>query len=378
MPSPQTIDVDALLAPISDEAPGGIDPRSDASANSLYYRVKDARNAARSAERAAVETGGGQPEEWDTVVEAAVEVLSGHAKDLEISAWLIEGLVRRNGFDGLRDGLKVMTGIITAFWDECFPELDEDGVEGKLSAVAGLTGSGAPGTLIQPIRLIPLTHGAQWDFSLWSFEQANDLEKVTDAARKQERIDNGSVTMDQFLQSVAETPATEFLALTQAVDDCLAALAELSDALDTVAGAQAPSVSGLRDILQEINSSVRHFAADKLVSVAGVEADTSEESAPEGAEGAGAGSEIAGGTTAVRRVNGYASREEALAEITRIAGYFRKTEPHSPISYTLEDAVRRARMSLPELLGELTEDPSHTQRILMAAGIRTLEPESSG
>jgi type VI secretion system protein ImpA len=39
----------------------------------------------------------------------------------------------------------------------------------------------------------------------------------------------------------------------------------------------------------------------------------------------------------------------------------------------LEEAVRRARMTLPELLSELSEDPAHIQRILMAAGIRNVE-----
>lgn len=372
--SPQVIDVEALLAPISEEAPAGVDPRSDTSANSLYYRVKDARNSARSAERASVDFGGPPPEEWGTVIEAASEVLAGHAKDLEIASWMIEGLVRLEGFHGLRDGMKVMTGIVSGFWGQCFPELDEDGVEGKVAAIAGLSGSGAVGTLIQPLRLTPLTHGSQWSFSYWSYEQANDLEKVTDPTRKQERIDNGAVTMEQFLQSVAETPASVFQALTEVIDECLVGLAEMSAAFDAVAGTEAPPVSGLRDILEEINSSVRYFAAEKLASAAYDQADVAEE--VPGESGQSAGPEGADGTAVVRRINGYASREEALAELTRIAGYFRKTEPHSPISYTLEDAVRRARMSLPELLGELAEDPAHIQRILMAAGIKPLEAES--
>jgi type VI secretion system protein ImpA len=76
------------------------------------------------------------------------------------------------------------------------------------------------------------------------------------------------------------------------------------------------------------------------------------------------------------RVGGFASRNEALGELTRLASYFRKTEPQSPISYTLEEAVRRARLTLPELLAELSEDPSHVQRILLAAGIRNLDAPS--
>lgn len=115
---------------------------------------------------------------------------------------------------------------------------------------------------------------------------------------------------------------------------------------------------------------MRHFAADKLAAAA-YNGTSDEDVVAAPAETAGEGGVAA--APVVRRVEGYSSREEALAELVRIAAYFRKTEPHSPISYTLEEAVRRARMTLPELLAELAEDPTHIQRILMAAGIRNGE-----
>jgi type VI secretion system protein ImpA len=362
------VDIDGLLNPIPGDLPAGADPRSDTSSSSLYYRTKDARNAARSAERASVESGGPAPEEWGIVLDTATEILANQAKDLEIASWLVEALVRHYGFAGLRDGLKILTGIAANYWGQCFPELDEDGVESKVAAVAGLNGAGAVGTLIQPVRLTPLTHGSLASFSLWSYEQATDLEKLTDEARKQARIDAGAVTMEQFQQSVAETPSGEFVATTKLVEECLAALAEMAGAFDSVAGVDAPPVSALRDILEQVNSAVRHFAADKLAAAAYSAPDEqlAQAEAQPAAEGGAA-------QTPVRRIDGYASREEALAELVRIAGYFRKTEPHSPISYTLEEAVRRARMSLVELLTELSEDPAHIQRILMAAGIRSTE-----
>jgi GNAT superfamily N-acetyltransferase len=43
MTTPPVLDVEALLAPISDEAPSGVNPREDISPSSLYYQIKDAR-----------------------------------------------------------------------------------------------------------------------------------------------------------------------------------------------------------------------------------------------------------------------------------------------------------------------------------------------
>jgi type VI secretion system protein ImpA len=374
MALPQVIDIDALLAPISEEATAGVDPRADTTSSSLYYKTKDARNAGRSAERAAVEIGGPPPDEWSVVADTAMEILSTRSKDLEIAAWLVEAALRLEGFPGLRDGLKVITGIVTNFWDACFPEIDEDGVEGKVSAIAGLSGAGAIGTLIQPIRLVPLTQGSLASYSLWNYEQANDLEKITDPARRQERIDNGAVTMAQFEQSVAETPVTYISDIVAGLEEALASLAEMDAAFDAVAGVDAPPVSALRELLQEILGAVRHFAANRLVLAVSQQPD---EVAPDVVEAVADGQ---AGTTVVqvRRVEGYQTRDDALAELVRISAFFRKTEPHSPISYTIEDAVRRARLTLPELLSELAEDPAHIQRILLAAGIRPTEPASSG
>ena len=115
MPLQPVIDIDALLAPISDEAPGGSNPRADSSAASLYYRVKDARNAARSAERGTLELDAGAPEEWDLVLTSSVTLLSTQAKDLEVASWMTEALVRLEGFAGLRDGLTVIRGLVERF-----------------------------------------------------------------------------------------------------------------------------------------------------------------------------------------------------------------------------------------------------------------------
>ena len=71
-----------------------------------------------------------------------------------------------------------------------------------------------------------------------------------------------------------------------------------------------------------------------------------------------------------------ASREEALRSLAAIAEFFRRTEPLSPLSYTLQEAVRRARMSWPELLEEIVPDAGQRSQILLSLGIRP--PPSEG
>ncbi len=52
MSTEPTIDFESLLSPISEEAPCGVALKDDPAESHLYYAVKDAREAARTAERA--------------------------------------------------------------------------------------------------------------------------------------------------------------------------------------------------------------------------------------------------------------------------------------------------------------------------------------
>ena len=64
------------------------------------------------------------------------------------------------------------------------------------------------------------------------------------------------------------------------------------------------------------------------------------------------------------------SRDDALKTLETIATFFRRTEPASPLAYTLDDAIRRARLTWPELLEEVVPDVSVRQAILTSLGIR--------
>ena len=65
-------------------------------------------------------------------------------------------------------------------------------------------------------------------------------------------------------------------------------------------------------------------------------------------------------------------------QLEEIAEWFRRMEPHSPLAYTLTDAVRRARLPLPELLAEVLPDEAARTTMLTMLGIRTPEPRPPG
>ena len=99
-----------------------------------------------------------------------------------------------------------------------------------------------------------------------------------------------------------------------------------------------------------------------------------EAAADEAGDAGGGGAGGGGGRAGTARPGTFETREQAFAMLLAVAKFFRDREPHSPLSYTLEEAVRRGRLPLPDLLAELLGDLETRNRLLMNAGIKPPEP----
>ena len=94
MSSPGVLDIMALLAPIPGESPAGSDLRASRRSASSFAMLKQARTAARTAERkvaVAEDDSQGLRPNWRPVHELATKVLSDESKDLEVAAYLDRG-----------------------------------------------------------------------------------------------------------------------------------------------------------------------------------------------------------------------------------------------------------------------------------------------
>jgi type VI secretion system protein ImpA len=363
-------DLARFLQPIEGDNPAGVDLREDFSPSSAYYRLRDARAEARAAERAmdATPEETAVPPQWRTIEDLAARALESQSKDLEVAAWYTEALLRHHGFDGLAAGIKLMHGLVDAFWDTIFPRPDEDGLETTVAGVAGLNGVGGDGTLAQPIRKVALFRDVQGrPIALWQIEQADALQSL-EPDRRQARIAAGALSLDMIEKSAAQMPREHWAALIPAVREALAAWQALGEALDAKAGSAAPPTSAVRGLLDAVLAAALRFAGANA---------PGEAEAAEAASGGPAGEAAAGGGAPARgpaRPGEIASREDALKLLDEVARWFRRVEPHSPLSYTLEEAVRRGRMTLPELLQETLQDDTARQAFLTALGIRPSPP----
>jgi type VI secretion system protein ImpA len=360
MASPDVLDFASLLSPIAGDDPAGVDIRADASPGSLYYLIKDARSAARAAERRLPESDADAARaDWRPVLKHGRTALAERTKDLEVTAYVIEALIRLHGLAGLRDGFKLGRCLVEQFWDGLYPRPDDDGIDTRVAPLTSLNGEDADGTLIAPIAQVPVTEGGSTGpFASYHYHSAAALEQLDPEAREK-RIQQGAVTLAQLEKAASETSVAFFVNLVEDLKACQSEFGGLCAALDARCDGRAPPASNIRGALTACLDAVLALARDKLPrDLAGEEPADGIQSGAAGGNGRAAPGET------------FRQREEALQSLLKVAEFFRRTEPHNPVSYALEQAVRWSRMTLPELLVELIPDESSRGALFKQVGIR--------
>lgn len=347
------IDLAALLASISADNPVGINLHADTNAitnpsstpSTLYYQLKDLRSQARIKERKNMQEGETAlltPLDWQPLLKTCIETLTTTTKDLEVASWLLEALVRIHGFAGLRDGLKLLCGLIANFWPQIYPIPDEEGTLAQLAPLIGLSGEEEPGTLIMPINCLPLTSGVP-SFAFWQYQKAMELAHTPSQQQKQQSTKD-IITLEMIQQAVTVTKASQdfLVSQNQVVLGCQTELAALQKILQEKCGANAPELMHIRRALETCRAACESLIKNFRI----ITAPTASVLLGQGPASMSAASSN----------NLIQDREQALQKILEVANFFRVVEPHSPLSYVLEQAARWGRMSLPELMRELILD----------------------
>jgi type VI secretion system protein ImpA len=353
------IDVPALLAPIPGDKPTGANLRDDDSASSPYYDVRNTRGVANAAEKdwltlelsaesSADEALGRAMQAWQQVREKCEAILLEKSKDLEILEWLIDSLIRIEEFAGLHAGLVLAAEMLDQYWDDVNYSVDPDDPTAK-----GFNFDRLNKTLVAAILRAPMTPpaGDKGPLSLATLQRM----------QKDKTLGEG--------EAAARTGGRPFYQpLGVHIRGSLAMWQRIDKTLNAKMGDDAPSLTSLTELLVDVEKMVKLVAGSMVDPpvAAGAEGDAA--AAADGAPG--------GGGANFARPGSFATREQALEMLAAVAKFFREYEPQSPISYTLDAAIDRARMSLPELLAELLPDAEVRTRMLQNAGIRPPEPSA--
>jgi len=378
--------IEDIALPINGELPCGIDPRSDTSPLSQYYRLKEVRTRTRADERNALigidsdETINDFVREWNPIKDEIPQILAQETKDLEYCAWLIEALCRTDGFAGLAIGFTLAHQLISQFWDGLYPSPDEDGLETRIAPLLGLNGFEGEGVLLMPILSIPLVEtGSGERFATWQIEQASQLNSLS-ADKQKAKIADGAISLKQIKEALSEVGDNELISLRDDIAESIAAFRQLADKMDEVMSGSAQPTSKITEKLQHCES-IFTFITTERFNVINAEAaidQTASDPIDEDSVELDDANHNAGPSIQAKSVNGYDfmqmdqslnNRHEAIKALHKIEQYFRTTEPHSPISYAIAQAIRWSELSLPELLAELVSDPNARTDYFKLTGI---------
>jgi type VI secretion system protein ImpA len=355
-------DITSMLKPIDNEKLTGSDLRENISPESSYQILRNARTVARNNERTAQNEGDLSPiniADWSLILEKTPSVLTSESKDIELVAWYIEALVRKFGFPGLTRGFSLARQLIETYGIALYPLPDEDGLISQLSALVGLNGFGSEGVLIYPIKAIAITQGElPGPLAVWQCEQILDADRTTDAEKREAKFRQNGITKAQLDEVLLETE-TPFL---QRIKNDIALAIEEYQRYQTVLDIYSkddPLPTGqILDALENSSKILFYTAGDRLAKkVIVVEK----------------GKDVVDAVTNTITTGFISDRGDALQRLRDVADFFRQSEPHSPISYSIEQVIRWSNLPLTELIKELIPDDSARTKYQHLSGIDTVK-----
>lgn len=372
--TPEVVEVEVLLAPIPGDNPAG----ESVQYSGIYDQIREAR---RSDENLA--QGDWQVElktaDWDEALSLSIDTLKTKAKDLQISAWLTEALIRKHGFAGLREALTISQSLLERYWDQLYPEIDEGDMEARANAMSWLDRQAAAA-----LKEVVITRAGGGNFNYLQYDEARkfdvpdkppgvplDPESEVKLSQLKELADQEKkVSGADFRKAKGSTRRAFYESTNTILEECWTGFKALDAVMDAKFERQTPGLGELKAALEQIRGVVDKIVKEKRI----LEPDPKPAAGPEGegeaAEAGGATGAVAGGVR-FSAAGAVAGRQDALRRLSEVADYFRRTEPHSPVSYLVQRAVAWGGMPLEAWLADVVKDGTVLEQLRETLGLNT-------
>ncbi|TWI66447.1 type VI secretion system protein ImpA [Pseudoduganella lurida] len=339
------LDIDQLLVPISVTQVSGEDLSFSTEVDSIAHARRHDDPALDQGEW--VETL--KEADWPYVANHCERLIRLRSKDLRLAVWLAEAHAKTRHFRGLGDGYALLAGLCERFWDSLYPSADGDDHEQRVGNLFWLLARSP-----QLVKEVPVTE--EGDICLADFDAAR-----LRAANPQGPDEWGKSpeplgpTVEELDARRRRNSADFNVTLLADARYCLASLDALDAAVDQRLGNAGPSFAAAREALQHAIDFIGLLAP----------ADTVETVDSGGAPVA----------KAARGDGTIASRQQAIDQLRRVADYFRRTEPHSPVAYLADKAASWAGMPLHQWLQAVVKDQGQLAQLNELLGTVASETE---
>jgi type VI secretion system protein ImpA len=367
--------VDHLLAPLPGDDPTGPSIRYD----SVVSEIR----VAREADNPSLPQGEWErplkKADWPMVARLCTQCLAERSKDLQLAAWLTEAWIHLHGLDGLRAGIRLVSGLMQAHWDAVHPRQDAEGdFDARVASLAWMNET-------LPLTLRLHTGLLQWPDrkpAAISLEDWNKAPLVTPAAKASDAKESEPTAIpsrEKMTAVVTSNPAS-VLARRDLLQICMVDWKQLDELVNAKLGNQAPSLSRVMDMLTLINRAIgsllsNHQGASALL-VPTVSNQDMNTDALGGVDNTSNAMELADPLQPVASMlakGPIQSRTDAYRLLEIVADYLQRTEPHSPTPYLVRRAVGWGQMPLPDLMREVLREEGDLNRFFAMLGLKPTE-----
>lgn len=328
------MDLEALLAPVSDDSPAGEDLSYDGERQIIEQSFDVPVDASE------------QPDWRDTIKLIAAQ--SERTKDVWLAIYLARAGARQGRLETVELGCQMLAGLFEQYWDTVHPTLDELGFQGRKGPCESLT---KISEFLGPLRrTILIEHPRLGNYS------GADLERFATEGE-------GAEGYGMFRAAIAEADTADL----QAAIDRLDSIRDGIRRADVVLTANADGDTGTNfqttyETIEAIRSALAPYA--------GITADAAGES-DDGDYGSGAPGQSGGGPRIAGRVD---SRDDVVTALEAIGDYYRRREPSSPILALIQRARAWVNMDFMAVLEDIAPDSTaDAKRVLMTKAERDAE-----
>jgi type VI secretion system protein ImpA len=371
------MDTDLLLAPLPGDQPGG----EDLSFSAAFDDIAEMRRADDPTLKQGEWVTPIKLADWAGAARLCETLLATRTKDLRLALWLTEARAMTQGYAGLASGLGLCTALCEQHWAHLHPQPDGDDAEERIGNIAwmlqrlGELATSLPvtaGRKGERFTLLDLKHARQWQ------AQAEKAGQPTDTLPADQP---NAITVAQFRQAVQDTPAERLREVVDALRSTRAQLQAWQGVVDARLGRDGPSFVHAREALEQAGHELERLAREAgALSSSPLAGETVASSPLSGSTAHAAPSHEStappSGQGAPFIATEPRTRAEALRQLQLVADFFRRTEPHSPVAYLADKAIKWGEMPLHRWLGEVVKDPASMAHLQELLGLATPADDS--
>jgi len=321
---------------------------------------------------------------WGELALSLNDVFTHTTRDIELSGWMLAAqIIIDPSLSGAKEMALWLQELVSQHWDTLQPVLPENKIKSddpneknkeinafKIKAFVQLVGeSEESGLLHAPLLMVPLIgdldyaryQSAEHKGNLAELRSEYHQQALSDRTRVVALIDNlteikKSVGMiEQNIIEICKQSQLSPIGFKFVID----LIGKMLTAIEFI--------SGLKAKLEKTNDDIPQIDAAGVVPDIESENDVSHVELTNKASQQAHINHVSFGSLAETQG---CNRDQAFHQLREIADYFRKVEPHSPVAYLLEKAIRWGYMPLPELMSELLLNQTDTiNRVFNLTGL---------